>query len=283
MKTRNISSLLYSQVMMMGGMQVKQPFPSREVEQIDPFILLHHHQAGPSNHQRFEGVGPHPHRGFSPVTFVLEGSLRHRDTLGNDSVISAGGVQWMDAGKGLVHSERPLDPLAPLELIQLWINTPAHHKMDEPQYFPLDKKDVPQIASEDGLSSISLYSGEGLGLKGPISSNHEVFSAFIEMKKGGKMEIVLPAHHNAFLYTLDGLLAFEDYGQVKPYCAVVFANDGDCLSWEALENTRLLLVSAAPLEEQVVSHGPFVMTTEEEIWQAMKDYEDGKMGVLVES
>lgn len=134
MKTRTVSHLLYGEVVSMGGMPIRQPFPTNNVERIDPFLLLHHHKTTAG--EPFEGVGAHPHRGFSPVSFIFEGSLRHQDSRGNDSIISAGGIQWMNAGMGIIHSERPVDTEADLELIQLWINTPAAHKMDQPVMFP---------------------------------------------------------------------------------------------------------------------------------------------------
>ena len=122
----------------MGGIPVLQPLPTTSVERIDPFLLLHHHagMVEPGNHPRMVGVGPHPHRGFSPVTFIFKGDVHHRDSRGNSSIVKAGGVQWMNAGMGIIHSERPSKEFAEKggeqEIIQLWINTPAAQKMKEP-------------------------------------------------------------------------------------------------------------------------------------------------------
>src|SRR6218665_140216 len=168
MKNRSISTLLFANTISMGGLPVKQPFPTQRVEQLDPFLLLHHHKMGPDPDGTWEGVGAHPHRGFSPVTFIFEGALRHRDSRGNDSVISAGGVQWMNAGMGIVHSERPANATQGLEIIQLWINTPSEHKMDQPAYFAVSKEDAGNFSSADGLIAAHVFAGELLGAKGKI-------------------------------------------------------------------------------------------------------------------
>ncbi|CAN5475889.1 pirin family protein [soil metagenome] len=288
MKLRTVSSLLYGHKVDMGGMPVRQPLPTNRVEQIDPFILLHHADIKVPTHVKPEhaGVGPHPHRGFSPVTFIFKGGVHHRDSRGNDSVIYAGGAQWMNAGMGVIHSERPPYDIAEIggrqEIIQLWINTPSEHKMDQPAYFPLSAEEAPGKFSEDGKVSVKVFSGEILGLKGPIPSHTEVNAATLEFKKGGKISIPLPVHHNALIYLLAGKLTVDGFGLVEELNVVHFKSDGDCIAMEALEDTRILLLSGAPLNEKLVSHGPFVMNTETEILEAMRDYQKGKMGILIE-
>ena len=137
---------------MMGDHPLKQPLPTQSVDQIDPFLLIHHHASSiPAGTDRWNaGVGPHPHRGFSPVTFMWSGGVHHRDSRGNNSVVDDGGVQWMDAGLGIIHSERPPAKLARdggmQEIIQIWINTPSARKMDEPKYMPLQKDEMPEVA-----------------------------------------------------------------------------------------------------------------------------------------
>lgn len=281
MKTRTVSHLLYGEVVSMGGMPIRQPFPTSNVEQIDPFLLLHHHKTTAG--EPFEGVGAHPHRGFSPVSFIFEGSLRHQDSRGNDSIISAGGIQWMNAGMGIIHSERPADTEADLELIQLWINTPAAHKMDQPVYVPVTAEEAGKFTSEDGLVKMSVFSGEILGAKGKVKPLSPVIAATLTLKKGGKISIPLPADHNMFMYLLDGAIKLNGYGLVDGKNAVVFKNDGDGIIFEATEDTRVLLTTGKPLNEKVVSYGPFVMNSQTQIMEAMRDYQMGKMGVLVEA
>jgi redox-sensitive bicupin YhaK (pirin superfamily) len=285
---RTVKTLLYADPYDMGGLPIRQPFPSGAVEQIDPFILLHHASVKVPEHidPDHGGVGPHPHRGFSPVTFIFKGGVHHRDSRGNDSVIYEGGAQWMNAGMGVIHSERPPHDIhdrgGRQEIIQLWINTPAKHKMDVPQYFPLAAEDTPTFVSEDKLVRMRVQSGELLGIKGPIPAMSPVNAATLDFKKGGKISIPLPTNHNAFIYLLDGKMNVEGFGLVEFHHAVPFNNDGDQITLEALEDTRILLMSGEPLNEKVVAHGPFVMNSETEILEAMRDYQKGKMGILIE-
>lgn len=288
MKTRTVSHLLYADQYDMGGMPIRQPFPTHNVEQFDPFLLLHHANIkAPENIDPDDaGVGPHPHRGFSPVTFIFKGGVHHRDSRGNDSVIYEGGAQWMNAGMGMIHSERPPKDIHDIggrqEIIQLWINTPAAHKMDQPQYFPLSAGEAPEVTSEDGKVKTRIFSGEVLGKKGPIPSHTEVNAATIELKKGGTVSIPLPADHNAMIYLLNGKVNVGGYGVAEGLHAVLFKQDGEGITIEAQEDTRILLLSGKPLNEKMVHHGPFVMNTQTQILEAMRDYQMGKMGILIE-
>jgi quercetin 2,3-dioxygenase len=286
---RKVTYLLHADTFDMGGMPIRQPFPTARVEQIDPFLLLHHADVKVPKHiePRHAGVGPHPHRGFSPVTFIFKGGVHHRDSRGNDSVVYAGGAQWMNAGMGMLHSERPPKDIHAIggrqEIIQLWINTPAKYKMDQPTYFPVQASETGKFVSEDEKVKISVVSGEVLGVKGPIPTISPVNSAMIEIQKTGKISVPIPNDFNAFLYLLSGKITVEGYGLTEPLNALVFARDGDGITFEALEDSRLLLMSGLPLNEEVVSHGPFVMNTQTEILEAMRDYQMGKMGVLIEN
>jgi redox-sensitive bicupin YhaK (pirin superfamily) len=288
MKTRNVSSLLYGQKVDMGGMPIRQPLPTQRIEQIDPFLLLHHADIKVPVHVEPDhaGVGPHPHRGFSPVTFIFKGGVHHRDSRGNDSVVYAGGAQWMNAGMGVIHSERPPDDIHDIggrqEIIQLWVNTPAEHKMDQPAYYPVSSEEVPTHKTSDGKVSVKVFAGSVLGLKGPVPLYTEVNAATVALSKGGKISIPLPGHHSAMAYLLDGRLNVEGFGLVEGLHLVHFKNDGEGISLEGLEDTRVVVLSGAPLGEEVVSYGPFVMNTQTEILEAMRDYQKGKMGVLIE-
>jgi len=288
MKNRTVARLLYAEQVDMGGMPIRQPLPTHKVEQIDPFLLLHHANIKAPAHMKPDhaGVGPHPHRGFSPVTFIFQGGVHHRDSRGHNSTVYAGGAQWMNAGMGIIHSERPPDDIHEIggrqEIIQLWINTPAQHKMDIPSYFPVKTEDVPSTISEDGKVNVNVFSGELLGIKGPVPSQAVVNAATLTFQQGGKISIPLPVNHNAFIYLLDGQLKVDGFGLVDELHLVHFKNDGDGIILEATQNTRVLLLSGLPLNEEVVSHGPFVMNTQTQILEAMRDYQMGKMGVLIE-
>jgi quercetin 2,3-dioxygenase len=288
MKNRSVTHLLYAHQFDMGGFPIRQPFPTAEVDNIDPFILLHHADVKVPKHLEpdHRGVGPHPHRGFSPVTFIFKGGVHHRDSRGNDSVVYAGGAQWMNAGMGVIHSERPPHNIHEIggrqEIIQLWVNTPSAHKMELPSYQPIHAKDVPQSISADQLVTVNVFAGELLGLKGGIETKSPVNAATLIVKKRGAITIPVPATHNAAVYLLDGKVNIAGYGLVEGHNAVVFAQDGEAITIEAIDDTRLLLLSGEPLNEKVVAHGPFVMNTETQILEAMRDYQLGKMGVLIE-
>lgn len=288
MKNRTVTHLLYAHPYDMGGMPIRQPLPTNNVQQVDPFLLLHHADVEVPEHLEpaHAGVGPHPHRGFSPVTFIFKGAVHHRDSRGNNSVVYAGGAQWMNAGMGVMHSERPSHDIHDIggrqEIIQLWINTPSKHKMDQPAYFPVQANDVPKFMSDDKLATVNVFAGEVLGIRGPVPSLSPVNAATIEAKKGARLEIPLPADFNAFLYLLDGQITLDGYGMIDGLNAAVFARGGEGISFTALQDTRLLLMSGEPLNEEVVSHGPFVMNTQTQILEAMRDYQMGKMGILIE-
>lgn len=288
MKNRTVSAVLPAQLIDMDGVPVKQIFPTQKINQIDPFLLLHHLQLTVPEYiaPGKAGFSPHPHRGFSPVTFIFKGGVHHRDSRGNNSVIYEGGTQWMNAGMGIMHSERPPKNIQELggeqELIQLWINNPKVNKMDQPQYFPLKQEDTPIVKSDDGKVDVKVIAGQVNNVGGKIPTLTPVNAFVITAQKGGKQTITFPASHNAFIYLLDGQLKINGFGLVDGTTAVTFNGDGDGISFEALENTRALLMTGEPINEPVVAHGPFVMNSESEILEAMRDYRMGKMGILIE-
>jgi len=285
---RTIKSILYAQPMDMGGMPIRQPFPSRKAEQIDPFLLLHHADIIVPTHidTKHSGVGPHPHRGFSPVSFIFKGGVHHRDSRGNDNVIYAGGTQWMNAGMGVIHSERPPDNIHETggrqELIQLWVNTPAKHKMDIPVYHPLTAEETPVVKTADGLTTVHVIAGKLNDVEGPIKPLSPVNTFTAEMKNGAKFFFSIPSTHNAFIYIMDGKVQVTGDGEVDGKYVAVFNNDGDGFELEALEDTHVFIGTGEPLNEPVASHGPFVMNNQTELMEAFRDYQQGKMGVLIE-
>lgn len=285
---RTIKSILYAQPMDMNGMPIRQPFPSKKAEHIDPFLLLHHADIKVPTHvdTKHAGVGPHPHRGFSPVSFILKGGVHHRDSRGNDNVIYAGGTQWMNAGMGVIHSERPPDNIQETggrqELIQLWVNTPAKHKMDIPAYHPLTAEETPVVKTADGLITIHLIAGKLNDVEGPIKPLSPVNTFTAEMKKGGKFFFGIPSTHNAFIYMMDGKVQITGDSEVDGKYVAVFNNDGEGFELEALEDTHVFIGTGEPLNEPVASHGPFVMNNQTELMEAFRDYQQGKMGVLIE-
>lgn len=272
----------------MGGIILDQPLPFRGTEQIDPFLLVHHWsdtiQKGKK--QLESGVGPHPHRGFSPVTFIFKGGIFHQDSQNHRRLVEAGGTQWMNSGSGVVHSERPSKKLVEqggeFEIIQFWINTPAAHKMDEYSYQPLDAKDTPIVLSADKKVKISVVAGEFNGIKGKISTFTDVLILRLELDADGQTEINIPEDYNAFLYQLDGSLLINDQQNTKAKDLTWFNNDEKKIKLKATADTRAILLTGKPIREPMVSYGPFVMNTEQEIRQTMTDYQNGQLGTLHE-
>lgn len=285
---RSIFRVIPSQKVNMGGIILDQPLPYRSVDQIDPFLLLHHwNSVLPGDQRPFDGgVGPHPHRGFSPVTFIFQGSLHHRDSRGGDSVVHAGGTQWMNAGRGMIHSERPSVEMAasggPFELIQFWVNSPSQHKMDVPAYYPLSKEDTPTLLLDEGRASVAVVTGDFMGLSGPIPAQSQILALRLELQAGAQVQLPVPAGYNAFVYQLDGHLRVNGLTETRARDLTWFSDDGEAVVLEALQPTRAILLSGKPIGEKIVSHGPFVMNSETQIMQAMRDYQMGKMGVLIE-
>lgn len=286
--SKTVKALLYAHPYDMGGMPIKQPFPTQNVDHIGPFILLHHARVKVPSHiePKHAGVGPHPHRGFSPVSFIFEGGVHHRDSRGNNSIINAGGTQWMNAGMGIIHSERPPDNIHEMgshqELIQLWVNTPAEHKMDVPQYFPLTKEETPTYTTSDEKVELNVIAGELKGIKGPIPTFTSLNAATLFMKAASEIELEFPQNHEVLIYILSGSVKIEKYGIVEEHNAVWFNNDADNIHISASDSTRILVLSGEEIKEKMVAQGPFVMNSETEIMQAYRDYQMGKMGILIE-
>lgn len=285
---RTVARLLYAEEVDMGGIPLRQPLPTREVEQHDPFLLLHHHttEIPSSDYPVKIGVDPHPHRGFSPVTFVYQGGVHHRDSRGNDSVVYAGGTQWMNAGRGIVHSERPPREMQEQggvqEIVQLWVNTPKALKMEQPTYFTLHAGDTPTNSKDDERVEVAVVAGDFEGIRGPVTTPSPVLALRLTLQAGGKCTIPIPADYNAFLYLLDGQILLEGYGLVEGLHLVLLNRDGEGCTITAKADTRLLLMAGKPLNEPLAMHGPFVMNSQTEVMQAMRDYQMGKMGMLFE-
>ena len=273
---------------MMGDVPLRQPLPTMRVEQIDPFLLLHHHVTDikPGTRENEAGVGPHPHRGFSPVTFIYQGSLHHRDSRGNSSVVKAGGVQWTDVGMGIVHSERPDHELVSnggtMEIIQLWVNTPHKFKMEQPLYQPFGESDLPVLPVDKGEANLRLVAGEQDGKTGPVQTKLPILSITGELKAGASKSLAVPEGMNAFVYLLNGGIRVHGHGLVEEHNMVVFEQGTEPIVLEATADTSILFMAGEPLNEPLATYGPFVMSNQSEIMEAMRDYQMGRMGFLVE-
>ncbi|MHB0775964.1 pirin family protein [Halomonas sp. WWR20] len=267
-----------------GDLITRRPLPGPAIELLDPFLFLNHHgpQVYPPGNQGLP-FGPHPHRGFETVTFILEGELAHRDSGGHESVIGAGGVQWMTAGSGLVHAELSPESFkrrgGPLEILQLWVNLPARLKMTPPAYVGVQAEQIPAIAADGGRATIHLVSGEFDGHAGPIASLTGVTMLTVALDSGGRVTLPAPAGRSVFLYMVRGEASLDDT-LLESHHLIELNDDGDEVRIVARAETVLLFGHAEPFEEPVVSHGPFVMNTREEIRQAMQDYQSGRFGAV---
>jgi redox-sensitive bicupin YhaK (pirin superfamily) len=267
-----------------GDLVTQRPVPGPHLDQIDPFLFLNHH--GPQvypPHNRGLPFGPHPHRGFETVTFILDGLLAHRDSAGHESVIGPGGVQWMTAGRGIVHAEVSprefMERGGPLEILQLWVNLPPALKMTAPRYVGLQRDRIPVVDGGDGVR-VHLVSGEYRGVTGPIESLTGVFLATVEMKAGARLHVDGLLDRNVFLYVVRGVIqGVPDI--VSAFHLAEFEPQGDELDILADHDSLLLLGHAFAIREPVVAHGPFVMNTREEIQQAIIDYQAGRFGAPI--
>lgn len=258
----------------------RRALPTGSIQHLDPFLFLNHH--GPQVYaSRNNGLpfGPHPHRGFETVTFILEGSLAHKDSGGHESIIHAGGVQWMTAGRGLVHSEISpkefKDQGGPLEILQLWINLPSRLKMTDPKYVGLQKNQIPRISHDNGLVSVDLVSGNWEGHQGAFNPLVDIHLMTVHFKRQGKIRFEIPVERDIFFYVVRGELKVNGV-RARQFELVEFNRDGTEIEVEALQDSILLFGHAKPFQEPIVSHGPFVMNTREEILQAFMDYQAGK-------
>jgi redox-sensitive bicupin YhaK (pirin superfamily) len=268
-----------------GDLTTRRPVPGPGLEQIDPFLFLNHH--GPQTYRpgnRGLPFGPHPHRGFETVTFILEGELAHMDTAGHESVIRAGGVQWMTAGSGLVHAEVSPEEFkrdgGALEILQLWVNLPARLKMTRPRYVGLQRESIPVLKTADGGGTVNLIAGQWSGRQGPIESLTGVFMATVQLKAGGRVAFPGLAGRNVFLYVVRGSVRVGGE-EAPPYSLLEMSDTGDSVQIEAVSDALLLFGHAEPIGEPVVAHGPFVMNTREQISEAIRDYQAGKFDAAV--
>jgi len=263
-----------------ADLTTRRPVPSADLAQVDPFLFLNHH--GPQTYPPGNNglpFGPHPHRGFETVTFIRTGNLAHHDTGGHQSVIEAGGVQWMTAGSGLIHAE--VSPPSfkrqggPLEILQLWVNLPARLKMTQPAYTGLQADEIPAITLAEGSGTLRLVSGAYEGVTGPIRSLTGVFMSTVHLASGAHVELPAAPGRSVFLYVVSGTIAVAGT-PVDQWHLVTLNDDGAAVGIEAMSKATLLFGHADPIGEPVVAHGPFVMNTREEIGEAIRDYQAGR-------
>ena len=284
---RTIRESSDSPMVNMGPIKLRQPIPNRRIENVDPFILLHHY--GPYSISEFNNpfdLGPHPHRGFEPITLLYKGEQLHRDSLGNEMLVKAGDVQWTTAGRGVIHAEGPTKEFVlkggELEGIQLWLNLPASKKMMEAAYQHVKSEDMNVVENDDKTIALKIVAGEQSGLFGRIKTQTPVNVYMLKSNGTGEINVNIPKNHEALVYLLDGEAIVNNEQSLKKgyQQMVVFNQDGDHFNIKTTSESNILILSGEPIKEKVTQHGPYVMNTQTEIMEAMRDYQQGKMGFL---
>jgi redox-sensitive bicupin YhaK (pirin superfamily) len=269
-----------------GGFLVRRPIPTAGLRMVDPILLID--EMGPADYAPGEAVGApdHPHRGFETVTYMLEGEFEHRDSAGHAGRINPGDVQWMTAGRGVVHSEMPsariLRDGGVVHGFQIWINLPARLKMTAPRYQEIEAASIPEARSPDGLARVRVIAGEALGVSARIDTHTPIVYQHWILQPGARVNQPLAADHDGLVYVFRGALQVADTLVQDGQMAVLGKGDGvEMAVPESMQGeTHLLLLGGVPLHEPVVQHGPFVMNTEAEIVQALRDYQLGRMGEI---
>ena len=252
---------------------------------ISPFLLLDY--AGPSEFppaQRPRGVGQHPHRGFETVTVVYSGELEHRDTWGAGGLIAEGDVQWMTAGAGIVHEEfhsrQFTEQGGLLEMVQLWVNLPASAKDTPAAYQTLLNEDIPRVPLENGGGILRVIAGEYLGHQGSASTFTPINVWDLRLEPGSRVNLPVPSGHTTLVAVLNGSVLINGTDVLRGVELANLDREGQEVVLESNNDARLLVLSGEPIDEPVVGYGPFVMNTQEEIQQAMLDFQSGKFGTL---
>uniref|UniRef100_A0A3P8UH78 Pirin n=1 Tax=Amphiprion percula TaxID=161767 RepID=A0A3P8UH78_AMPPE len=255
------------------GARVRRSIGRKELRNLDPFLMLDEFRVS-----KPAGFPDHPHRGFETVTYVLQGITAHEDFCGHSGRLKPGDLQWMTAGRGVVHAEMPVSE-EPVVGLQLWVNLPRRDKMVEPAYQELKGSEIPK-PSQGGVT-VAVISGEALGAKSKVFTRTPTVYLDFRLQAGAQHVQTVPIGRKTSIYSLFHFsnMNYQEQQQIEPHHTVVFG-DGDCVKAEnkGSEVSHFVLIAGEPINEPVVQQGPFVMTTEEEIRQAIKDYETGRNG-----
>ncbi|MCS7014027.1 MAG: pirin family protein [Chloroherpetonaceae bacterium] len=270
------------------GFLVHRPFPTRALSHIDPFLLLD--EFGPANFAPGEakGTGVHPHKGFEILSYILKGGFEHQDSLGNRVVLQEGDVQWMTAGRGILHKEQPIEAVkkngGTMHGFQVWVNLPASKKHIAPGYQEIRAQAIPTFTDLAHHFKVKVIIGEAFGVRSPIQTQTPIEYHHYFLAPQALVEIPLNRMHNAFLYPVAGTITINDHIPITRGQLPVLGKDGDWVRIRNLSETEseFIFFSGKPLGEPVARYGPFVMNTELELAQAVLEYQQGIMGYLEE-
>ena len=276
---RRIERLIAGQATSDGaGVKLTRVLTHDLQHRLDPFLMLDAFGSDNPN-DYIAGFPDHPHRGFETVTYMIAGRMRHRDSAGHEGLLENGGVQWMTAGRGVIHSEIPQQEDGVMEGFQLWLNLPGRDKMNAPWYRDFKAGDLPRFTTPQGVT-VTVIAGASHGVTGAVTRDATApLYLDLHLPAGARFEQHLPATHNAFVYVYRGTASIA--GQSVPAQRMaLLANDGqaDGVAIEASSDAKLLLIAGQPLNEPIAQYGPFVMNTQQEIYQAINDYRAGRLG-----
>jgi len=276
---RGVERVINGQAVTDGaGVKIKRVLTQPLQRRLDPFLMLDAFGSDkPGDY--IAGFPEHPHRGFETVSYMIHGSMRHKDSAGNEGLITDGGVQWMTAGRGVAHSEMPEQTDGLMEGFQLWLNLPARDKMSAPWYRDIPSEQVPQFATDQG-ATVRVIAGVSHGVQGAVQrAATEPIYLDISLPANAVFEQSLPPGHNAFIYVFRGQVAV-DQQDVPLQRMAILANspDADGVRIVASQDSRVILVAGRPLGEPIAQYGPFVMNTQEELVQAVEDFRAGRLG-----
>jgi redox-sensitive bicupin YhaK (pirin superfamily) len=258
-----------------AGVKLTRVLSGRLQQRLDPFLMLDAFSSDDPD-DYIGGFPDHPHRGFETVTYMLAGRMRHRDSAGHEGLLENGGVQWMTAGRGVIHSEIPEQEDGVMEGFQLWVNLPAPRKMDKPWYKDFPGGAIPEYVTPEGVK-VRVIAGSSNGVQGAVTREvTEPLYLDVHLPAGAEFSTAIPATHNAFIYVYRGT-ATVDGVEVASRRMGILSNspEADSVTISAAGDTRLLLIAGRPLNEPIVQYGPFVMNTQQEIHQALSDYNNG--------
>ena len=257
-----------------AGVRLTRVIGTRQIPELDPFLMLDEFGSDkPGDY--IAGFPSHPHRGFETVTYMLDGRMRHKDNHGNEGLMTPGSVQWMTAGRGIVHSEMPEQEEGLMRGFQLWVNLPAKDKMGQPRYQEFSAEHIPEVAPSAGVV-VKVIAGRVGDVAGPVQQPAtDPLYLDIRLDAGANFEQALASGHNAFAYVYEGEVAVGAESAGKGELAVLGAGDGIAFTGKAARS-RLILVAGKPIGEPVARYGPFVMNTQAEIMQAVQDYQAGR-------
>ena len=277
--SRTVERLVTGQATSDGaGVKLNRVLTQNLQHRLDPFLMLDAFGSDQPD-DYIAGFPDHPHRGFETVTYMIAGRMLHRDSAGHEGLLQNGGVQWMTAGKGVIHSEIPQQEEGVMEGFQLWLNLHSSEKMNAPWYRDFQNDQLPQLQTAEGVQ-VTVIAGASHGVQGAVTREiTQPIYLDVHMPQGARFEQTLPTDHNAFIYVYRGEVRIS--GQAVPVQRMaILANSrqADGVVIEASADAQLIFVSGKPLKEPIVQYGPFVMNTKEEIYQALADFRDGRLG-----